>query len=339
MVEEHNPKLTSAEVATLWTQYQNDTAAICFNKHMMEHIEDKDIMKEFEFSMSLISKHLEEIKNFFETEGYPLPSGFTDRDVTSNKPRLFSDVFCLHYLNIMSIHGCQGYSSAITTSSRKDVLEYFTSCLNSSVELCKRTKLLLQEKGLYYRPPVLSPAESTDFVKDKSFLSAGWFSDKRPLSCIEITNIYFNMKKSILAKAVTVAFCQVSPSNKVKDVFHKAIETKDKHIHIFKEVFDNENLPSAPTLEAEISNSTASPFSDKLMTFHVAFLFSTAMSYYGSGWASSPRKDLALKFGVAIADDLKLGGKCVNLMIENGWLEEPPLSNNRSELIKNSIFT
>ncbi|GAA3332680.1 hypothetical protein GCM10020331_093800 [Ectobacillus funiculus] len=63
---QHTPKLTSAEIAALWTQYVNETAGICFHKHMMEHIEDKDIQDVFfEYAMSLSSKHVEEIKVFF----------------------------------------------------------------------------------------------------------------------------------------------------------------------------------------------------------------------------------------------------------------------------------
>lgn len=333
LVTKHNPRLTSAEIAVLWTQYQNDTAAICFNKHMMEYIEDKDIKDLFELSMSLISKQLKKIKEFFTDEGYPVPNGFTEQDVNPNKPRLFSDVFCLHYLNIMSIHGCEGYSSAITNSSRSDVLEYYTQCLNSAVELCKQTKKILQEKGLYFRPPVITPPEKTDFVEDKSFLATGWFSEKRPLSCIEISTLYFNLKKSILAKAITIAFSQVTATQNVKDVLIKATEVKEKHISMFNEVLNNENLTTPPTFEEGISNSTNSPFSDKLMIFHAAFLFSTAMTYYGTGWASSPRKDLTPKFAFAIADDLRIGGVFVDIMIKNAWLEEPPLTSNRSKLI------
>ncbi|GAA3332678.1 hypothetical protein GCM10020331_093790 [Ectobacillus funiculus] len=39
--------------------------------------------------------------------------------------------------------------------------------------------------------------------------------------------------------------------------------------------------------------------------FQVGFLASTALVYYGMGWASSPRKDLTLKYAKAISGDLK----------------------------------
>ncbi|MCQ6282144.1 DUF3231 family protein [Bacillus sp. EB600] len=48
-------------------------------------------------------------------------------------------------------------------------------------------------------------------------------------------------------------------------------------------------------MDSEISNTIESLFSDKLILFHVSFLFSTAMDYYGQGWSRSPRRDLSPK--------------------------------------------
>jgi rubrerythrin len=329
----HKPKLTSAEISALWTQYQNETAGICFNKHMMEHIEDNDIKDLFEYAISLGTKHIERIKDFFNNEGYPVPVGFTNQDVTLNKPRLFSDVFCLHYLNIMSIHGSHGYSGFVTTCSRHDIREYYTECNASAIELCNRTKNVLQEKGLYFRPPVLTPPERTEFVTDDNFV-AGWLGDKRPLSCIEITDIYFNLKKSIFAKAMTVAFSQITQNKQVRKFLLKAVDTKNSHIQMFQEVLNQADLPSPPTFDAEITNTTASPFSEKHMVVHIGFLFSTAMTYYGTGLASSMRRDLIPKYTKAVTEDLKIIEKFTDLMIENGWLEQPPLAEDRGKLAK-----
>jgi len=326
-----NAKLTSAEIAALWIQYSNETASICIHKHMMEHLEDNDIKDAFEYAMSLSTNHIERIKEFLKSEGFPIPIGFTEEDYIRNVPRLYSDVFCLNYLNIMSLHGCHGYSGAITTSTRLDIRNYFTECLTSAAELCNRTKNLLLEKGLYYRPPVVNPPNSASYIDDKSFLT-GWLGEKRPLSCIEITDIYFNLKKSIFAKAFIISAYQVTKSNKIKNFLKKAVSKKEDHIKLFFEVLLSENLPSPPIFDAEITDSTVSPFSDKLMMFQVGFLFSTAMVYYGTGWASSIRRDLTAKYMTAMAEDLKIGNDWINIMIKNGWLEEPPMAEDRSKL-------
>lgn len=179
--------------------------------------------------------------------------------------------------------------------------------------------------------PTIVPPKQTDFVKDKNFI-AGWFGEKRPLNCIEITDIYFNLKKSILGKAVVTAFSQVVKDKKIRDFMLDAIKVANSHIDMFHDILSTENLPSPPTLDAEITDSTTAPFSDKLMAFQIGFLFSSAMVYYGTGWSSSPRRDLAPIYALAIAGDLKTGGDWLDLMSNKGWLEQPPLAEDRKEL-------
>ncbi|MCU9612667.1 DUF3231 family protein [Caldibacillus lycopersici] len=43
-----------------------------------------------------------------------------------------------------------------------------------------------------------------------------------------------------------------------------------------------DNLPVPEKWDAEITDSIISPFSDKLMMFHAAFLVNAALSYYGA---------------------------------------------------------
>ncbi|UJF34832.1 DUF3231 family protein [Paenibacillus hexagrammi] len=326
-----NPKLTSAEIAALWTQYMNETAGLCFNNFILQHIEDPEIRAIYEYAIHLGNQHIAKIKEFFQSEEFPVPIGFTEHDVNLHAPQLFSDVLSLHYLNIMSLHGCHGYSAAVTTSSRMDVRDYYTECLSSAAELCNRTKDSMLEKGFYFRPPTIPAPRLAEYVKDESFLT-GWFGDKRPLNCIEITDILFNLKKSILAKAVTVGFSQVATTKEVRKFLLKASQIKDRHIQMFNSLLSEENLASPPTLESEISSSTHTPFSEKLMMFQVGFLFSSAMVYYGSGMASSPRRDLAPKYIIAITDDMKFGEDWMQIMIENQWLEQPPLAIDRLNL-------
>ncbi|WP_066253890.1 DUF3231 family protein [Neobacillus drentensis] len=323
-----NAKLTSAEIAALWTQYINETASMCIHKHMMEHLKDNDIRSAFEYAMSLSTKHIEKIKEFFRSEGYPIPIGFKDNDYTPNAPRLFSDILCLKYLNIMSLHGCHGYSGAITTCTRLDVRNYFTECNASAVELCNRTKDIMLEKGVYHRPPVVNPPDSSEYVDDNNYLT-GWFGEKRALSCVELTNIYFNSKKSTFAKAFVVAAHQVAKSDKVKNFLLKAIKMAEENIKMFNEVLLSENVPSPPIYDAEITDSTVSPFSEKLLMFQIGFLTSTAMIYYGTGLAFASRRDLSSKYMMAIMADLKISNDWIHIMIKNRWLEQPPLVEDR----------
>ncbi|SFB25599.1 DUF3231 family protein, partial [Bacillus sp. UNCCL13] len=78
------PKLTSGEIAALWTQYLNDTAGLCFNKYMLEHLKDPEIKGIFEYAISLGQDHIQKIKKFLRAENFPIPIGFTDNDVMMN---------------------------------------------------------------------------------------------------------------------------------------------------------------------------------------------------------------------------------------------------------------
>jgi hypothetical protein len=42
--------------------------------------------------------------------------------------------------------------------------------------------------------------------------------------------------------------------------------------------------------------------------------------------------DLTPKYTKAISGDLKIGNDWFDLMIENGWLEQPPLAEDRKKL-------
>jgi Protein of unknown function (DUF3231) len=79
--------------------------------------------------MSQSINHVEKVKEFLKSDDFPVPIGFSGNDYTPNSPRLYSDVLCLHYINIMSLHGCHGYAGSVSTSSRSDVRQYFTECL------------------------------------------------------------------------------------------------------------------------------------------------------------------------------------------------------------------
>ncbi|WP_382353034.1 DUF3231 family protein [Lederbergia graminis] len=331
MKEVKKAQITAAEIAALWTQYMNETANLYIHRHMLEHIEDNEIKNIIVFAVNLGEKQINKIKSFFKREGHPIPVGFTDDDYTPQCPRMFSDDYCLNYINIMSLHGCHGYSAAVTTCTRQDIRSYFTDCLEQATALCNRTKDLLLKKGLYHRPPSITPAKQVEFVKDNDFLT-GWLGEKRSLSCMEISDIYFNLKKSIFAKAFILAAQQVVGEGSAKRLLQQALKIKEKHIRTFSDVMMKEHLPSPPIWDAEITDSTTSPFSEKLWMFQVGFLLSTAQFYYSTGLGSSPRRDLIAKYTITITEVSKVSGDWIKIMIQNHWMEQPPLAENRKQL-------
>jgi hypothetical protein len=78
--------------------------------------------------------------------------------------------------------------------------------------------------------------------------------------------------------------------------------------------------------------SKESPFSDKLMLYHMGFLAQAAQVYYGTGLATAMRTDLGAVYEKAILKSLALTKNWFDIMVKNKWLEQPPLAPNRKEL-------
>lgn len=84
-------RLTAAEMAMLWTQFINDTASICVISYFLEKVEDPEVKPVIEFALNGSKHNISFLKELFTKESFPIPIGFTERDVHVSAPRLFSD--------------------------------------------------------------------------------------------------------------------------------------------------------------------------------------------------------------------------------------------------------
>lgn len=328
---EHHPRLTSAEIANLWSQFMNDSMAWCVIRYYLEKVEDEEIRQVLEFASQLSTSHLDKIKEFLEGEKYPSPIGFTDKDVFPNAPRLFSDVFMLFYMYIMTLHGLTGYAGAVGTSIRKDQREYFIQCNTDTLELYNKIMDVMVHKGIINRPPNINAPQEADFVTKQSFLT-GWFGDRRPLNAVEVSGIYFNMQKTIAKIVLEIAFSQVAKSKEVHDYIKRGEKICDRQYETLSSILFESNLPAPRKWDSEVTSSTIPPFSDKLMLFHIVTLVATASGYYGAAFAISQRRDLGLKYELLIADMTRYAEDGANLLIKNGWMEQPPTFDDRKKL-------
>jgi hypothetical protein len=331
MQNDHKVRLTSAEIANLWTQYMNDSMAACIFTHFLKHIEDQDIYDVVEFAKGLSHSHMEQIKVFFNEENFPIPKGFTKDDVNLEAPRLFSDTFIIIYMYVMVLHGLTGYAGAIGTSVREDQYNYFIKCNTETMELYQKVLKIMLNKGLVSRAPFISPPEKVDFVNKQSFLT-GWFGNKRPINAIEISAMYFNMEKSVIKVGLEIAFSQVAQSKELRKYFQRGAKVCEKQFDILSVFLSDNHLPSPRKWSSEVTNSTEPPYSDKLMLFHIVGLVSTAMGYFGAGLAISQRRDIAAKYELLIAEIGLYAEDGAQLLIDNGWFEQPPMADDRQKL-------
>jgi hypothetical protein len=317
----------------LWSQYRNDTLGICTISYLLNIVEDPEIRSILEYGLESTEDHVRVIKEIFNAEQHPIPMGFTEQDGNVNAPRLFSDTFILDYMLHIGTIGLNEYSVALPNSTRKDIRDFYTSCLYSSAELYNRSCDLMLKKGIMVRPPYIPYPTQVEFVQKQHFL-AGWIGDERSLTTIEISNLFFNMKRNVLGSALLTGFSQVAGSKEVRQYIVRGAEIAKHHSSVFAKILTEDNLVVPMTSDTAPTRSTVSPFSDKLMMFHTAALNAVGIGYYGTSLGLSPRRDLGATYTRLIAEIGEFAEDGANILISNGWMEKPPSSPDRRNLAK-----
>jgi hypothetical protein len=326
-------RLTAAEMAMLWTQYINDTASICVISHFLTKVEDEETRPVMEFAINGSKKNISFLNDFFIKEKFPVPVGFTNKDVNIDAPKLFSDTYVLMYLRNMSILGMAAASGALGFVTRPDLVIFFKSVLKTAVGLQDLTRELMLKQGTYVRPPYVSYPDKVDFVEKQSFLT-GFFGKVRPLTVHEITMLFNNVQTNAIGKTLIMGFAQTAQNKEVKQYFERGKQIAQKHIDIFSNILKKEDLPAPMTWDTALTDSTTSVFSDKLTMFHVSSMIAAGMGNYGASMSGSPRRDLAVQYASLIPEIALYAEDGANIMIKHGWLEEPPQTDDRQHLIK-----
>lgn len=329
-----NIKLTSAEIGTLWVEYVNGTAVHVINKYMLSIIEDVKTKTLFDEAVRIFDKQKQQISKFLEQEGFPIPIGFNDSDLNHGTQRLFSDTFCLQYLHIITLHGLLGHITSLSASVRRDLRHFYSACDDDGKRMYDKTMELLLEKGLFQRDPYFYPEEKPEYVLGINFLD-GFFGDKRPLSATEIISLSLNLKKKILEKTLSIAFSQVTQSEDVRRFLRSTQENSDEQIQALSAILREDNLPVPTSWETEVTTLKDSPFSDKLMLYHMGFLMQASQAYHGVGLATAMRTDLAVQYEKIILKNIAVTKNWFDLMTTKKWMEQPPLAPNRKAIAVN----
>lgn len=319
----HKTRTSASEYGVIWSQYINDSLSCCILRHFLYWVEDKEIKEVLTLALELSESHLKSIKHFLKNDDYPVPLGFTEEDVNVNAPRLFTDTFMLVYINIMAIHGMTRYTGALGTSTRQDYMDYFTECTSQTMDLYKKSTTILLQKGILSKAPVLNNHQQVDFIKKQSFLT-GWLGDRRPINSVEISGTYLNLQKTMAKMVLELGFRQVSRSKEVRHFMDRGRQVCQKHFDLLSSMLKEDHLSVPRTFETEVTDSLAPPFSDKLMLYHIVTLLSSAIGYYGEALAVSQRRDMAAVYFRMMTEIGVLAEDGMNLLIKNGWVEQPP---------------
>jgi hypothetical protein len=140
--------------------------------------------------------------------------------------------------------------------------------------------------------PTIPYAKKVDFVEKKSFISIITGRD-RPLTANEIKHLQYNINTNILGKSLMLGFSQVASSSNIREYFQKGAELSGNQIKNFSDHLMNQDLPAPKLMDAHITDSTTSPFLDKLMMYHGSLAGDIAVQNFGAALSQMLRHDLA----------------------------------------------
>jgi hypothetical protein len=325
-----NP-FTAVEMGKLWATYVGNSMSHKILQYFLKHIEEEDIKTLLENGLALTVDFMQTIEKFFKKEDFPIPVGFTQEDVNLGAPRLFEDQFYVHYLKYAAKAGMSIYAIAIPLVMREDIREFFIHCNETTTILLGQINNVLIEKGYIMRPPAIPVPKQVDFIKKENYLN-GFFGDVRQLHALEITHLYDNIENNITSKALLIGFSQVAKKEKVRQFFIRGKAITDREVQHFQDKLHKENLPFPSQIDHLVTASTFSPFSDRLMVFHKVDMFAIKIRSFANSMAVNGRRDIGLMYLKALSEVSLFVEDGANILIEHGWMEQPPKAIDRDEL-------
>ncbi|MDQ0243380.1 hypothetical protein J2S09_000916 [Bacillus fengqiuensis] len=323
--------LTSSELATLWTTFQEKTMVMRFLEHFLEHNENEQQILQLHYDRA--AESVEFIKNIFHHEGAVVPIGFTEDDINKGTPKLYDFMFDVMYLRLMSQIETGLFALYSTMSYREDIRQFFKRVTAEAQETYDQSTHVLLEAGIIARPPFVSMPTEVHFVQDTNYLDGfHLFGEKRSLNTIEVSLIQHAIDTNLVGMQLMIGFAQVANEKEIQKHFVKGMELSKKLETELGDILRHSYIEPPATHAGKATSSTVAPFSDKLMMYNTSLLSTFGLGSNALGGAFSLRNDLPLKM-VQLGQDIysfaKEGGK---IMIKNGWLEEPPQIEDRNQL-------
>ncbi|MBS4174908.1 DUF3231 family protein [Bacillus sp. FJAT-49736] len=331
-MSDHMVGLTAPEIGGLWSTYISESMSICMSKHMLKYLDEGDIKSIVSDSLNLSESRLKEIRDIFTKEKFPIPTGFTDDDLDLSAPNLFLNYFPLSFVYSMSSLSVDSFAWRVTGMAREDVRMFFSNCLNSSYELFDKAIRLSIHMGTYDRPAFIPYPDHVEFLTQREPFLSKFFESERPLNVLELTEIFFTIERNYFGLILLTGFIQIVKDEEIKKYLIKGKELTKKQIVFLNNILMKEDLPQVSMVNTEISTSTISPFSEKLILNLVTILNSTSLTFLGHALSATARFDLTMEYSKLIIEIMQYGKKGMDLLIDRKWFEEPPHAPNRKKL-------
>ena len=335
MSEKHVVGLTSSEISGLWSSYISNSVADCLSKHFLKYLKDEEVKPLVSEFLKNTQDNLSEIREIFISEKFPIPRGYSEEegDVDLSAPALFFDLFPLSYVYAQSRMDLIHYTSFIASAARPDIRMLFSKLVISSLDIFNKATDLMLSKGIYDRPAFIPYPNHIEFLKKKGTFLPQWFETNRTLSVLELSEIFFNIERNYYGLALLTAFAQVVKDEKIKQFLLRGKKLANKQIEFYNETLIKDELLGTIMVNTEVTTSTVSPFSDRLILGVISLSNSAAISFTGSSLSSATRIDLTTEYSKLLVEIMKYGKEGMDLLIEREWMEEPPHAPDRKKLV------
>ncbi len=330
----HNPSNippAASEIGYLWSNYLAESMSVCMLKYIVAKSKDPDFKPIFQRALDVSTQRIESIEKIFNLFQHPIPEAFGDKDVEINARKLFSESYLLTYTRLTNKYILLNYGQAYGVSYRPGIRDFFHECIDTCQEIIKKSTDILLAKGLLLKTPYVVIPDRVEYVYDKNYYGS-LIGRKRPLNALEINYIFDNMYSNLILKTINLGMCQVVKDEKVRKYLTWGKKITEKQVESLSLLLKQDELPSPATHDFEISASKESPFSDRLIMFHITTVTAFSVLEYGIGLTNTARKDVAAAFARSIGELIHFAKDGTDILIERGWLEKPPETANRREL-------
>jgi hypothetical protein len=324
---------TAPEIGYLWSSYLAESMSVCMLKYIVAKAKDPDYKPIFQQALDVSSQRLNSMETIFNSLSHPIPVAFGEKDVNTNAKELYSESFLLTYTKLTNEYILQHYCQAYSLATRTDIRDCFSKCIDTARDIHQKASDVLLAKGLLQKPPSIATPEKPDFVNSKNYYGSSIFESKRPLNALEISYIFDDINSKLIIETLNLGFRQVVKDEKIKDYLIRGNKITDKQAGVLGDILEGEDLPVPKTYDYEVTTSEESPFSDRLILTHYTIVLAYTILGYGFALTNSARKDLVTTFTRLISELLTFSKDGTDLLIEHNWLERPPETANRPELV------
>ncbi|WHY66259.1 DUF3231 family protein [Neobacillus sp. SuZ13] len=329
---EHKIRLTSAEIGGLWATYILENMSVCLLIYFLHHNQDEEIKKILQQAYEISESHIQKITAILNEEGIPIPDGFSEKDLNLSAPPLFYDMFGLSFIYMMSRMSMINTGFITANVARKDVMDFFVTMVQQTSLLYQESTNLMLSKGIYDRPPMIPYPNDVEYIEKLSYLSG--FGKKRPLNVAEITEIHFNTERNYFSILLCMGLLQVVSDKEIHNYIEEGKKISEKQIKTFNNILMREELLGNVATSMEVTDSTVSPFSERLVVTLFHSLNAIDITLIGHALSLAMRTDLASYYQKYIIDIMVYSTKGFNLMVDRGWAQLPPHAPSRRDLQK-----